>query len=299
MTAIFENVLVPLDGSAPSLTALDYGLALARAGAHLRVVHVVDESRLVAETAAAETGFDPTNLLNALEEQARAIIGLATLRSRAAGVESAAEIVHAHPVWAILDASKRSGCDLIVMGTHARSGLTRAFLGSTTEGVLRMSETPVLTVRAGIGKGEDELFRRAVVAVDDSAPAEAALGLAARLAISMNTEVVVGHAIDTRHLHDMAAQYGYDPKPILDDWYADARTLIKPLLLKVGLATSTEPTIVEGNPASAILQLAQDQKADVIVVGSHGRSGLARLILGSVAEGVVRRSPIPVLVVRR
>lgn len=299
MPTVFEKVLVPFDGSEASLVALDYGIALAKAGAHLFVLHVIDDGALVAETAAAETGFDPTDFIEALERQGRAMLDAAARRSRAASVDAATEVVHGSPVPSILATRTRLGCDLVVLGTHGRAGLARVFHGSTTEGVLRMSHAPVLTVRAEMHKLQgSQLFRRAIVALADSGPAEAALKLAAKLARSTGTEVMPCIAIDTHHIHDMAVQYGYAPQPLISDLFAEAQEQVKPMTARLGLGTR-EPTVVEGEVVSAILGFAEQRDADVIVMGSHGRSGLSRLVLGSVAEGVVRRSPIPVLVVRQ
>jgi len=186
------------------------------------------------------------------------------------------------------------------MGTHARSGLARAFLGSTTEGVLRMTEAPVLAVRAGTRAGrEGKLFGRAVVAVDDSDPADAAVSLAGRLRESLHTDLVPCMAVDTRHLYDMAFQYGYDATPFRGEMYAHARSVVEQSMLRARLEIPSEVAVVEGEPVVAILQASEQHHADFLIIGSHGRRGLRRLVLGSVAEHVVRRSPIPVLVVRR
>lgn len=261
-------------------------------------MHVVDQRELIGEFAASETGFDPTEFLNDMERKGMALLDAAYRRGRGAGIEVERELVHDSPVPAILAMQERRGCDLIIAGTHGRGGAMRAIMGSTTEGILRLCSVPVLTVRAAARRArEGALLERASVAIDESAPAEAALKLSAKLSSTMGTRLSMCTAIDTHHLHDMAHQYGYDPTSLVKTLLSEARQDVAPLISRAGLKPD-DLVVVEGEPADAVLQFAEHHDADVIVIGSHGRRGLSRLVLGSIAESVVRRSPIPVLVVR-
>ena len=189
---------------------------------------------------------------------------------------------------------------LIVIGTHARSGVPRAFLGSTTEGVLRSGTTPVLAVRAGMSATPDTaLLRKLLVAVDDSDPADAAVALAAKLSHTLGSTCVLCSVFDSRETYDKALTYGYDPSTFLHELRAQAQKAVEGARTRGAFAPgTTSEAIVEDEPAAGIIAAAERNGADAIVMGSHGRRGLRRLFLGSVAEAVVRRSPIPVLVVR-
>jgi nucleotide-binding universal stress UspA family protein len=296
--APFARALVPYDGSEPAQVALGYGLELARGGTALAIVTVVDETTVMAQIESDGAGYDPTPLFEALDAGGRKLLEEALERCRAANVTAETEVIHDLPVDGILTAAHERACDLIVMGTHARSGLAHAILGSTTEGVLRSSDVPVLAVRATV-PDRGHTFGTALVAVDDSDPSDAALAVAAKLA-ACGTKLIVCHAVDTMKLYENATTFGYDPTPMADELRAEARAALERSLAHAGL--TVEPAniaIVEGEAVTAILETAQERGADLIVIGSHGRRGITRLILGSVAENVVRHAPTPVLVVRK
>jgi nucleotide-binding universal stress UspA family protein len=144
----FTTVLVPYDGGEPSQAALALALRLLGPASRLVVVTVVNEAPLIAESAVSAAAYDPTELFDAMDEEGRTLIADAVSRCATAQVTPVTELVHDTPVPAILAAAKKHACDLIVMGTHGRSGIERFFVGSTTEGVLRQSPVPVLTVRS-------------------------------------------------------------------------------------------------------------------------------------------------------
>ncbi len=300
MASPFKRVLVPYDGSPPAALALEYALRLGRQGAALTVLTAVNQVPVIAQSSTSVTAFDPTPLLDALDEQGRDLLAAAQQKCRDAILEPSIELSHEPPVPAILDAIREHSCDLVVMGTHARQGLQHMFIGSTTEGVLRLSEVPVLTVREETRADSERPFHRALIAVDDSDPADAAVRLALEFATAFGTELVLCNVIDTRDLYAKAATYGYDPEPLLDELRAHARSIAENCAKHAGSSTTPhDVTLVEGEPAAAIAQAASDQRADLILIGSHGRRGLRRLFLGSVAEHVVRVAHVPVLVVRR
>ena len=115
----------------------------------------------------------------------------------------------------------------------------------------------------------------------------------------MGALCVLCNVVDTRDLYDKAATYGYDSTPLADQMRSRARDAFERAHLHGGFATNAvSEVIVEDEPAAGIIAEAVRIGADAIVMGSHGRRGLQRLFLGSVAEHVVRHSPIPVLVVR-
>jgi nucleotide-binding universal stress UspA family protein len=295
----FSSILVPYDGSEPSIAALQLALAALTPGARLTVLTVVDEAPVIAQSATTVMAYDPTPLFEALDAQATAVLADATERCKAAGVTPVTETVHDGPVPGILAAATKYGSDLIVMGTHARTGIARTFLGSTTEGVLRTSDVPVLTTRTST-PAEASPFARLLVAVDDSDASDAAVAVAARLSHALGARLIIAHAADTTRLYENAGNYGFNPLPLQEDIERESAAVVAHALEHASIpATTVDVALVEGHPAAAILDAASTRKATAIVMGSHGRRGIRRFVLGSVAECVVRESDLPVLVVRR
>jgi nucleotide-binding universal stress UspA family protein len=143
----FHSILVPYDGSAPAKAAIALACSVMTPAGTLTVLAVVDEAPLIAESATTVMAYDPTPLLAALDEEGTAFLADAVALCAIDGIVAHAALVHDLPVGGILAAAKERACDLIVMGTHGRSGISRVFLGSTTEGVLREAMVPVLVVR--------------------------------------------------------------------------------------------------------------------------------------------------------
>lgn len=298
MPVPFRRILVPYDGSEPSGRALAFGIALGRLGIALDVAHVVDETPVFSQSEITADFYDPTPIIDALDEQGRALLGAVAERCRAAGVEVTTELVHDQPVVGILTFAERYGDELIVLGTHARSGLPRTFLGSTTEGVLRNGTLPVLAVSTMMSEPHEPPFGKVLVAIDESDPADAAAALAGRLSQTLGTRSVLCSVADTRDLYDKAVTYGYDPTVMVDELRDHAQDVIDRARVHGGFAADTVTTIVlEDQPGRGIIAEAERSGVDAIVMGSHGRRGLQRLFLGSVAEHVVRHSPVPVFVV--
>jgi nucleotide-binding universal stress UspA family protein len=300
MSTPFLRPLVPYDGSETADAALTYATDLARDGAALTVVSVVDELPLIAQTSATIAPLDPGPMLEALENDAKIELEKAKTRCGGAGVAIDCRVIHDRSVAGIVASAQQAKADVIIMGTHGRDGLSRTLLGSVTEGVLRACDIPVLTVNQTIApEHAHAAFRRLVVAVDDSEPADAALDAAIVLAARTQAHVTICSVIDTRALFDRAGTYGYDPAPMLAEMHAATDAHLANILAQLDRRGVTlETVVVEGEPASALVAAAASAQADLLVIGSHGRRGLRRFFLGSVAENVVRHSPTPVLVVR-
>jgi nucleotide-binding universal stress UspA family protein len=294
----FQRVLVPYDGSEPADSALGYAIALGRAGSKVDLVHVIDEAAAVSSSTSSMMTFDPTPLLEAMNEQGRSLLHAAQERCRTSGVEPTVTILHDQPAAGLITFAEQNDIDLIVMGTHARSGLPRMFLGSTTEGVLHAGTVPVLAVR-GPMHPDGSLFRNLLVAVDDSDPAVAAAAMAGSLSRASGAKCTFCHTIDTAEIYARASTYGYEAQPFVDTLRSLGDELITHAQASAGLTNGeSTATIIEDATVHGILAVAQQTHADAIVIGSHGRRGLRRLVLGSVAEHIVRVSPVPVFVVR-
>jgi nucleotide-binding universal stress UspA family protein len=294
----FASVLVPYDGSEPSRAALSQALALLQPTSTLVILTVVDDSAIITESAISSSAYDPTPLFETFDAQGTAMLADAVSRCAKANITPVTELVHGSPVPAIVAHMKKHGCDLVVMGTHARTGVDRLFLGSTTEGVLRSSTVPVLTVRTTDAVVAHP-FATVVLGIDDSDASDAAVALAKTFMQSFKTRLVACHAIDTTVLYENAAAYPYDLQDVLEEMRAEGAAIIARSLTRASIdAHDVTVVVVEGSPARVLLQAVQDQHATDVIVGSHGRRGLRRFFLGSAAEQVVRSCDVPVLVVR-
>ena len=138
---------------------------------------------------------------------------------------------------------------------------------------------------------------RVLIPYDGSEQAEAALEYAGK--IHGDDEIVLLYVLDY-----VEAGYRAAPEAALagywEEWYDEAEASGEELLAEAATAfdTDVETNVVAGSPARAIIEFVDDGSIDAVVIGSHGREGLSRILLGSVAETVVRRSPVPVTVVR-
>jgi nucleotide-binding universal stress UspA family protein len=144
-------------------------------------------------------------------------------------------------------------------------------------------------------------FERILVPVDGSGPSEDAVALAVRLASDLRAALTFCHVVDREAIvaQYVAVPYG-DAGPSLEYAHDEAERLLKDAAEKAGRAgIETQTKLLEGPSVEKIVALCEEEHFDLIVMGSHGRRGLARMFMGSVAEGVLRIAAVPVLVVRR
>jgi nucleotide-binding universal stress UspA family protein len=147
--SVFARILVPVDGSEPSNAALRLALAVAKdQKAALTVLHVTELSRIAAIMGVGATTVDPRPMFDAVREASKAIIDEALETCAAAGIKATSTLIEGDAVDGILDACGSDKDQLIIIGSHGRSGLTRALFGSVAEGVLRHAQCPVLVTRA-------------------------------------------------------------------------------------------------------------------------------------------------------
>lgn len=141
---MFKEILVAIDDSDQASAALELAIGLAKTiGSSLTLIHVLDPAN-VAATAGAGAGSTIEIELDELQTAGRALLDEAAARVRTAGLSVTPVLRDGVPPATILDTAKRSECDLIVMGTHGRTGVARLFIGSTAEAVLRAATIPVL-----------------------------------------------------------------------------------------------------------------------------------------------------------
>jgi nucleotide-binding universal stress UspA family protein len=200
------------------------------------------------------------------------------------------------PPDAIVSYADDRDIDVIVAGTHGRRGLQRLLIGSVAEEVLRTASCPVLTVRGEEERAADGSVRNILVPVDFSEASMEALRHAKELALTYGAQMTLLHAVE-EVVYPSA--YGIEPTNMPGPQVIDRVEQNLAELARTELGY--EHVVVEANVGyapSTILDYANGHDIDLVVIATHGRTGLERMLLGSVAERVVRRSPAPVFVVK-
>ena len=294
------DLLVPIDFSSASLATLEQarGLALGL-GARITLLHVALPASFptgmgeLAGGIAEQIPLDTRRMTQDLD---------ALLRRRLRPAMRGASLVAVGGAGpAIVAVARERSADLIVVATHGRTGFARTLMGSTAEYIIRHSHCPVFTIRVPLPAATpgrpDRRIRSIVVGVDLFARSREALRYAAAFAARFRARLTLVHVVppipgsrrrpvDASRLKVRAEQ--------------GARLQLEKLSHQfVSKATASTVQISAGDAAEGIMQAAAAARADLIVVGTHGRGALQRLLLGSTAENLMRHAPCPVLVVRR
>ena len=283
---MFARILAATDFSAPSDAALAEARRLAQSlGASLHVLHVVDNMFMRAVLA------DPRDYETAALRQ---------LQDRVPAGEHATLVVERsdEPSDEITSYARVHDIELIVMGTHGRGRMAHLLLGSVAEKVARTAPCPVLTMReAAAAAGEGA---RILVPTDFSGCSDAALGCAKRLAAKTGGSVRVLHVMEhTAVAAGLGSEFVPEPPEMAAERVTNAQTeLARRMIVDSRSRVAIAGDVVHGPIAPTIDAYARDNGFNLIVMGTHGRTGLAHLLMGSVAESVIRTAPCPVLTVK-
>ena len=217
------------------------------------------------------------------------------MRTEITGVDAVrTAVVRGRPDEEILGYADENDVDLVVMGTHGRTGLTRYVAGSVTERVLRLSDVPVLTVRT-VDEEMSE-YGEVLVPTDGSEYAEAAVDHGLAVAEAAGARV---HAVNVVDLGSMTASATYGlPDDVVARIEADGEAAVEEVASRArgrGLEAVTD--VRRGSAARTLLDYVDRKAIDLVTMGTAGRTGLDRYLLGSTTEGLVRRSDAPVLAV--
>jgi nucleotide-binding universal stress UspA family protein len=295
---MLKTILVPLDGSMLAEQALQPACSAAReADATLVLVRALPFYALTREDQIAE--------IDSLQEVQRYLRGIQQ-RLAAEGLTAVSAILPCDPVAAILFAAYERQADLICMSTHGATGLRHALGGSVAETVLRLVPTPLLLVHAGMEHlpRAGAPFRKILVPLDGTPLAEAALTFLA--------DEPIGHAADRILLRTVARELMTAPPlatgSAVDMCFAEAdreteehRAEAAGYLDAAGRkylgAASWRAQVACGDPADVIPRVAAAEGVDLIVMATHGRHGMDRLLHGSVAGTLVQETPAPLLLI--
>ena len=295
---MLRSILVPLDGSNLAERALAYATALSvPTAASLVLVRAVAANTLADIDDSVARAHGLATAKQYLSEQA------AKLRDRGRACEIATPL--GSPAGCILSEAKR-GVDLIVMSTHGRTGPIRWLLGSVAESVVARSPVPVLLDRAWHPVRREPLLSqrpRLLVPLDGSRFAETAVDTAAGLAEDIGAELILLRVelASTDVVHDEFGRV----ITYLDELDERARVLASDYLESAARqlaerwpSLSVDVQVRLGDPAAAIDQTVATTGAALVVMATHGRTGLRRSIMGSIAGKVLERGSAPLVLVR-
>jgi nucleotide-binding universal stress UspA family protein len=293
-----KKLLVAVDLSEASSSALDFALRRARMrGAEVAIAYAFDRGAIAARACGPYGAIDPYPLVRALEEEADAVLAAASERARREGVQATTLLLEGPATQAILERARACSAGAIVVGTHGRTGVSRLAFGSVAEGILRLSDVPVFVVREAAVVAP--ALATILVACDGSEASIEAGRYALEFAHAEGAEVVFCTVVDPNVMRWSRAEYGYDPEQLMTTVAQEAARLLEHTLGEAKNSGVPARSLLRyGDTCEEILESARDANADLIVLGTHGRRGLGRLFLGSVAESVLRRSALPVCTVR-
>lgn len=293
---MFKNILISVDESDCAKRAAELGLAFAhKIGAKAALVHV-----LQTPPRAFGISVKPDTMQRYGEEVLKPWKQQATAEHQTVslhlphGVDVAETIVHT---------AKELGSDLIVIGTHGREGLGRMFLGSVAERVSRTAAIPVMLVRND-GNQKPELFKRILAPIDGSETSKLALQFADGFAAQLGAELQLVYVIPEIPMPVLYPLGGAVPFPSYEETYLALEEDAKKTMdeaLQGCKSPQVSHQIVRANQnriANVIIDFAKTNHSDLIVLGTHGRTGFDYLLLGSVAEGVSHHATVPVLLIR-
>jgi nucleotide-binding universal stress UspA family protein len=300
---VIRRILVPLDGSELAEQAIPDAVALAANSAEIvlfqAVVNAEPERNLLGhvkhdsgEVAQRETELCLQNLQEIGRRWASILPGTPRY-----------EVGFGEPAAAIVAASQRLDCDLIVAASHGRGAIRRWAFGSVADALARTATVPVMIVRAKDAAREIAVpeFGRVIVPYDGSELAAGALPVAIELAKRLNAKVLLVEAVASTVVPPIATpSEPYYSAEVYDDLISEleeeATSTLESAAAQVRQSgVPTSQTVLLGSPIEVITETAKS--GDLIVMTSHGRSGLERWFLGSVSEQLVREGPVPVVVV--
>ena len=289
-----STILAGADVSVPSDHAIDRAAALAaQHGAKLILVHAVADAPASDDK---DVALQLGEVTAAMQMEVTRRLTAKVEELRAQGIETEIETPQGPAGEVVAQVARDRAVDLIVVGTHGHTGISRFLLGSVATAILRHAPCDVLVCRGNAGNLP---FRRPLVAMDFSAASKRALRHTARLA-QPNAPIELLHAWELPTGSWGASFFGVDRFPwsqIRDAVVQTAKRKGDKLIAEsTALGHPLHLDLVQGAPTPVITHAAERGGYDLIAVGTRGHGGFRKLLLGSVAEGVIRHAPCSVLV---
>lgn len=298
---MYKKILLPLDGSTLAEQAIEPALTLAeQTGGKVILVQVPVMDLIVSHPVIGGYGvLLPDQSSDEAFAQANAYLSQIQNKYQRSGITIVPMVVEGDPASAIVDTAVLEKADLIVMSTHGRSGLDRFIMGSVTEKVLQKAPCPVLALRSG------DPIRNVLMTLDGSAMSETAVKPGLDLARGLGAHPIILRVdnrdsyLDQRELDEINHLESGLAEQVMDGFYNRIPDYVKRIVGQYEEEDGEiETTIAEGDPADYILRVAADKKVDVIVMATHGRTGLRRWLYGSTTNKVMRATGRSMLIVR-
>ncbi len=283
---MYEDILLPFDGSDGAGAILHHAAKIAHwATATVHVLFVADTTRDSVTVVEGQT-------IDALVQRGEEIVEQAGDSLQSLSVDSDTDVVQGNPAPTITEYAERYEYDLIVMPTHGREGVSRYLVGSVTEKVVRLSTVPVLAARMLPDEQLAFPYEDILIPTDGSAGATRAADHGLALASALDATVHALSVVDDSSLGPdiRSSQSG-------EAGEAAARDAIDDLVSAAAADDLGEIVrhVERGHPVDGILAYVDANDIDVVVMGTTGRRGTDRILLGSVAEKTVRSAPVPVI----
>lgn len=297
---MYKNVMLPVDGSTFSREAVLHGVRIAsQTGATLRLVRVAVSPVFLGGPGAA--GLEAEALREARSSELSELYAIAAECRAHSTVSVTASLERGPVIDALVGYAKREKVDLIVMRSHARGGLARAWFGSTADGLIRESGIPVLVVRppsVATGMEGGATYRRILVPLDGSELAEQALAPAVTLARMEGASLTLLRIVSAwkrRVAGELESALG----PASANEVSQAQRYLDSLLTSDADRSLhiSRRVVIADDVASAILEIADYNESDLIAIATRGRGALRRAAAGSVSDQVMRASPVSTIVV--
>ncbi len=307
---MYTRILTPLDGSGVSEQVLPYARAFAsRLSLPLTLLMSIEPGHpSIGEALNPELHSHEAESHRA--EHAQGYLSSVAARMAGAGVTAGTVVPRGEPANSIVDEAARDPETLIAMSSHGRSGFTRWWMGSVADKVLHMADNPLLLVRSQSHRSatSESVPERLIVPVDGSEEAEGVLPHVAYLASGLGLPVDLVQVTMSEAEYYQAMSMGLRVLPpslpsyqtFSDKLEGEAQSYVdavKLRLMQQGVPR-VEERLLQGSPAECIVDLAVSNPNSLVAMTTHGRSGVGRMIIGSVAQKVVRHSGGPVLLVR-
>jgi nucleotide-binding universal stress UspA family protein len=306
--ALIDRILCPIDFSETSRHALEHAFAFARwYQARVTVLHVLNvplPPMMPAPGLAVPAPGVPEDLSalpplrrdDVVEEAQRFSGSITGADQNCVDVV----VVEGSAVREILSQAEQIPADLLVMGTHGRSGFEALFLGSVTEKVLRSTEVPVLTVPPAVERVESVAYQTILCPIEFSDASTRALEYALTLAEETGARLILLHVIELLVDAPQRREISHFTVPEYQRYLEeDARARLRSAVPEDARVWCTpEERVISGNAFRVILDLAEQEKAEVIVMGVHGKGALNRRLFGSTTHHVIREAGCPVLTLR-
>jgi nucleotide-binding universal stress UspA family protein len=284
-----QKILIATDDSEASEKAADFGIETLRfEGAKIYAVYVIDTGSY------GSVPVDEKKLkrIEHLEEIGHKATSYVEKKAKDSGMEVESVVLQGNPAEEIVDFAEEQRVDMIVVGSLGKSGIKRFMLGSVSEKVVRRAKIPVLVVRE---YKEEKPYKQILIAADCSKGTEKAVDFGIEIAKLNGAKVYAVHVIDPIFNDLMEEAWAEEAYKQFKKIGREAVSYVEEKAKDAGV--KVESAVLEGNPAEKIVDFAEEQKVDMIVVGSLGKSGYEQFAIGSVSAKVLRNAKVPVLIV--